>query len=95
MELTEQQRANALLKLAKQGDADGQFELALCYEDGKGVEQNFGEAIKWYRLAAEQGNTDAQYNLGICYAEGRGVRQNWNESFKWSKSAAKQGDNEA
>lgn len=26
---------------------------------GKGVKQDYDEALKWYRLAAEQGNSDA------------------------------------
>lgn len=44
MELIEQQKADALFKLAKQGNADAQFEIALCYEEGKGIEQNHEEA---------------------------------------------------
>ena len=34
------------------------------YEKGKGVSQNYGEAVKWFRLAAEQGHAKAQSNLG-------------------------------
>jgi TPR repeat protein len=29
------------------------------YRNGYGVEQNYEEAVKWYRLAEEQGHTDA------------------------------------
>lgn len=54
MELIEQQKADALFKLAKQGSADAQFEIALCYEEGKGIEQNHEEAERWYQKAVEQ-----------------------------------------
>lgn len=40
-----------------------QYNLALCYEYGKGVEKNKSEAIKWYRKSAEQGLSDAKKAL--------------------------------
>ncbi len=33
------------------------------YETGRGVAQDYAEALKWYRLAAEQGVAIAQFNL--------------------------------
>ena len=44
---------------ATEGDAKGQFELGLCYENGEGLAMNKKEAEKWYKLAAAQGNVDA------------------------------------
>ena len=41
------------------------------YANGRGVEQDDAEAVKWYRLAAEQGGAAAQFNLGWMYANGR------------------------
>ncbi len=46
--------------LAKQGDADAQFNLGAIYKDGDGVKQDDKEALKWFRLAAEQGNAEAR-----------------------------------
>ena len=40
-----------------------QYELGKCYHEGKGVEKDMAEAVKWYRLAAEQDNTDAKEAL--------------------------------
>ena len=44
--------------------------LSICYfgyrgmfENGKGVEQDYAEAIRWYRLAAEQKESGAQNRL--------------------------------
>jgi hypothetical protein len=63
-----------LLRAATSGDATAQCVIGYCYAAGKGVGQNWSEALRWYRQAAEQGHPNAQYNLGTCYAKGRGVR---------------------
>ncbi|MCZ6876080.1 MAG: sel1 repeat family protein, partial [bacterium] len=38
--------------LADQGDAAAQNTLGYMYELGKGVSQDYQEALRWYRLAA-------------------------------------------
>ena len=48
---------------AKQGDADARCSLGVCYDSGKGVQQDKTEAVQRYRKAAEQGDADAQFNL--------------------------------
>ncbi len=48
--------ANALREwtpLAKQGNADAQYNLDLMYDKGDGVLQDYKTAVKWYKLAAE------------------------------------------
>jgi hypothetical protein len=59
---------------------------------GKGVPQNYSEAVQWYRWAAEQGHAKAQFLLAIMYANGEGVPQNGPEAFKWLSLAAEQGE---
>ena len=71
------------------------FELGSKYYYGRGVPQDFTEAVKWYRMAAEKGSADAQYNLGVCYRNGRGVPQDYSEAVKWYRMAAEQGDADA
>ncbi|MGE4610856.1 MAG: tetratricopeptide repeat protein [Paracoccaceae bacterium] len=56
--------------------ATAQYNLALQYETGRGVLQNYAEAIKWYRLAAEQGDPAAQFALALMYEKGLGVQSN-------------------
>ena len=46
---------DALQGLAEQGDAQAQFTLGAMYYNGRGVPQDYKQAVKWYRLAAEQG----------------------------------------
>ena len=43
------------LPLAEQGNASAQYNLGVMYANGRGVPQDYAEAMKWYRLAAEQG----------------------------------------
>ena len=72
--------------------AEKQFNLGIAYAYGEGVEQDYFEAVKWYRKAAEQGYAFAQYFLGMVYENGEGVSQNYKEAVKWYRLAAEQGD---
>jgi TPR repeat protein len=81
-----------MLIKAKQGDAQAQSDVGVCYLNGIGVEKNYSEAIKWCKLSAEQGNAIAQNSLGVMYEEGRGVPKSSKEALKWYRLAAKQGD---
>ncbi len=79
-----------LRKAAEQGDPRAQFNLALSYEKGQGIEKSETEAVKWYRKSADQGDALAQLNLGICYSIGRGIRQSYTEALKWLHKSADQ-----
>jgi hypothetical protein len=74
--------------LAKQGDADAQFNLGLMYRKGQGVPQDDKTAAKWWKLAAEQGNAAAQFNLGVMYDNGQSVPQDYKTAVKWYRLAA-------
>ena len=74
--------------LAKQRDADVQFNLSFMYDHGRGVPQDYMTAVKWYRLAAEQGDADAQNNLGQMYDNGTGVLQDYVRVNMWFNTAA-------
>jgi TPR repeat protein len=78
--------------LAKQGDADAQYNLGQMYNQGQGVPQDYKTAVKWWKLAAEQGYARAQNNLGLMYDNGQGVPQDYKTAVKWLKLAAEQGD---
>ena len=62
------------------------------YDEGLGVEQDYEEAVNWYRKSAEQGNAGAQQNLGFTYKWGHGVEQSDEEAVSWFRKAAEQGD---
>jgi hypothetical protein len=77
---------------AEQGDAEAQYNLALIYDHGIGVENDDAEALKWYRQAAEQGHAKAQYNLGMMYYFGKGVPQDKATGYQWVILAADRGE---
>ncbi|MBQ7503255.1 sel1 repeat family protein [bacterium] len=83
------------LRLAEQGDAEAQKNLAVRYHKGDGVPRDLTEAVKWYRKAAEQGNADAQNLLGWCYQFGESVPQDYGEAVKWYRQSADQGNSDA
>ena len=71
------------------------YNLGNHYLAGRGVPQDYGEAIKWYRRAAEQDILPAMNNLGVIYATGQGVKRNETEAIKWYRKAAQKGDQTA
>ena len=77
---------------AEQGHASAQYNLGFMYNHGKGVPQDYAEAMKWYRLAAEQGDADAQYIVGVMYHNGEGVPQDYIVAHMWWNLAANQGN---
>jgi hypothetical protein len=83
-------------KDAEAGDANAQYNLAVCYEKGTGVAIDQREAFKWYTRAAEAGHTNAQAFLGSCYDFGGGVANGVAvdkcEAVKWYKRAAEAGN---
>lgn len=80
-----------VMKKANAGYAEAQYNLALAYEEGRGVKKNHGLAVRWYRRAAMQGLVQAQFNLGKMYKNGKGVARNYVEAYKWL-SLATRGD---
>lgn len=86
-----------LRKAARQGDLDSQFQLGVLHlhngasgaPQALGVENDFAEAVVWFRLAAEQDNAAAQDNLGDLLLNGEGVERNVTEAYKWYYLAAR------
>ena len=75
---------------AEAGDAKAQCDLGGMYEWGRGVPQNYTEAVNWYRKAAEQGYARAQYDLGRMYEWGQGVPQDNAKALMWFRMAGEQ-----
>lgn len=71
--------------------ADTEFNLGFMYANGIGVQQDYVEAVKWYRKSAEQGNAYAQYNLGLSYWIGQGIERDYAKAVKWFQKSAEQG----
>ncbi|XP_064098269.1 uncharacterized protein LOC135209547 isoform X2 [Macrobrachium nipponense] len=54
------------------GDASSNYNLALCYQMGHGVERDFQKARELYETASHLGHGWATYNLAVMLSEGQG-----------------------
>jgi hypothetical protein len=55
---------------------------------GKGVAQDYAQAVTWLRKAADQGDAAAQRALGFMYENGVGVSQDYVQAHMWYNIAA-------
>ncbi|GKX60220.1 tetratricopeptide repeat protein [Leminorella grimontii] len=78
-------------QLAKQGNAQAQFDFALKYFDGKEVEKDPSRAAEWMGKAAQQGLAEAQAYLGYWYQKGIAVQADKKKAVEWLRKAAEQG----
>lgn len=72
-------------------DAIKYYTLGEQYFFGDGVEQDYQEAVTWYKKAAELGDADGQFALGVMYVNGLGVIRDEIEAMQWFRKAAEQG----
>ena len=67
------ERKRLLQLSAEQDIGDAQYELALCYEQGKGTDQNNNAAFYWMKRAVDNNVEEARPVLGRYYDEGIGT----------------------
>jgi len=79
-------------KAANRGDLAVQVTLGNIYEQGIGIDQDYGQAAKWFRQAAVAGDTTGQYLLGSLYQRGRGVPKDIVEAYAWMDVGTRYGD---
>ena len=53
------------------------------FEDGIGVDQDYKQAVKWYRLAGYKGDADAQYCMGMLYEQGKEIPKDYKKVMNW------------
>lgn len=71
------------VKAAVQDNLDALLAVALSFELGLGVEQNYEQARLYYELAEEKGSPLAALSLGDMYKTGEGVKENLNLAFAY------------
>ena len=65
------------------------YNLALCYEEGLGIEANNEEAFKRYLKSARRHYIPAMYTVAYCYANGElDVKKDSVKAIKWYKKAS-------
>lgn len=75
-------------KWSEKGNAEAEYLLGRCYEEGRGMEQDYTKAASLYMAAAEQDLSPAEMKLAICYAQGLGVEQDSQMAKKWRAKSA-------
>lgn len=68
-----------------------QYNLAVVYQKGDGVEINFNKALYYLNQSANAGFANAQYNLGLMHFRGDGTPKDDKLAFDWWQKAADQG----
>lgn len=89
---TRTDRVEAIIHLAKAGDAAAQFTLGNLYREGKeGLSRDYAKALESFLAAAAQGHAGAQFNLGAIYGNGVGVPRDDAKAMEWIRKAADSG----
>lgn len=84
-------------ELANQGMLSSMYSLAVTYDKGQGVKQDYKLAFDWFLKAAEQGFKEAYYGVAFCLKEGKGTQKDINKAVDYFTKAADAGivDSEA
>jgi localization factor PodJL len=83
---------NSLRLAAAKGDPSAEFEVGARFAEGKGVPQDFKQAVDWYTRAAGRGLAIAQYRLATLYERGLGVKADPGRAKAWYGRAAELGN---
>ena len=68
-----------------------QYLVGVMYENGYGMDADYGEAMRWYQLAADQGYAPALNQIGYLYFNGYGVDVDYEETAYYQKLSAMYG----
>jgi TPR repeat protein len=81
--------ANIFKETADKGNPSAQLRYGMCLWDGKGVDINAFEALKYLKLAADQRNSAAMYIIGKAYWKGgNGIEKDKKQGAEYLKRAA-------
>ena len=82
-----------LRQAARSGIVNAQADLGVAYFSGlAGVGQDYGEALRWFTLAAKQAHGDSCNKLGVMHQQGKGVPVDMERAILWFTMGAALGD---
>lgn len=82
-------------KAAEKQDANGQFNMGLIFEQGKGRPVDYQKAQEFYTQAAGQGHSQAMVQLAGLFFNGLVGSRDGDKALEWYKKAAALGDRDA
>lgn len=80
-----------LIRRAEAGEAEAQYELGVCYAEGRDVPRDLEQTALWMGRAAEQNHAQAQYELAQMHRLGVFGQVNIEESARLARLAAEGG----
>ena len=89
------------IKSAEGGNNNAYLLAGACSVMGKGIKQNFAEALNWFKKASDEmeqtdwTESDKKYLMrtwAFMYFTGKGTLQDFSEAAKWAEKAALLGD---
>lgn len=60
-----------------------QYRIGKCYDQAKGVDQNYAEAREWYEASIEENCSFAYFSLGSLYFYGNGVDKSYQKAEQY------------
>lgn len=82
-------------RAAKNGNAKAQFDLAIMYATGKGIQKNERAAFNLFHKSARNNNVLAKHYMGLSFLQGRGVKKQMHLAKYWFRLAVKQGNRQS
>ena len=79
------------LLAAENGYSTAQNNVAVAYQQGIYIDQDFDKAVYWYQKAVEQNDIAALDNFGMCYFNGDIVDRDLKKAVSLFTNAAEQG----
>lgn len=86
---------DAFSGLVADGNGEAMFYIGQMHENGEGTQQNFSNAIRWYRRAAAQDHAEAHFRVGQMFENSVGVPRDFGAAFDSYSAAAALGHQEA
>lgn len=77
---------------ASNKNIDAQFQMALFYLNGFGVDKNYTKAFNIFSKLINQNYKNVSYYLAQCYLKGLGTEKNYTEAIKLLKKAKIEGN---
>lgn len=84
---------NAMVALAKKGDAEAQYHVGMMFNNGIGTTQDRKQALEWFQKSAASNDPLGAYKLG-CYYDGQGagfIELDPDQALKYKLVAAEAG----
>ena len=75
-------------QLAKEGDAEGLYQVGIYYATGDIVSHDYHKSMDYFQQAAQKGSLDAIYQIGILHMCGFGVKKDIQQAVNFFILAA-------